>query len=351
VNEFCSQDWGAIEKDVIAQKWGKKVDAKTAMETCFKASWLIDVLHDGIGIPRVGLEKTPTGFNGTKELLDKAKEKGFLDPFQAVDKIDDVEVSWTLGKMVLYAAGQVEPRGSDLPVGFGKNSIDGPPTDFQYAGSHYSPSPIGGTDDDDDWSDTADDFLENAHRKSTSGLFFLLLLIVFLGYIFRKKDRRSRLYSKVNVALRRNRRPGSPRKGGRGFFSGGKLFGRSSGNYERVLEEGDASNEFELRDVDSDENDHSDSSEGSRVARSSGLATPKLNVVNFSDPNYFDTLPLSAGGPGPLNGPNAMDRSGLVVRTESRERLAPSMMLGSGRRSRAGSPTRKSPLMAPLEED
>ncbi len=48
------------------------------------------------------------------------------------------------------------------------------------------------------------------------------------------------------------------------------------------------------------------------------------------------------------------DRAGLVVRTESRERLqaGPNLqMLGAGRRSRAGSPTRmKSPLMTPLEE-
>jgi len=325
------------------------------METCFKASWLINMLHDGIGIPRVGLEKTPTGFNGTKEVLEHAKEKGFLDPFQAVDKIDDTEVSWTLGKMVLYAAGQIEPRGKDLPVGFGKNSISGPPTDFQYAGSRYSPVPVGG-DDEDDWSDTAEDILHKTTKKSTSGVLLLVLILLFIAFLFRKKDRRVRFYSKVGSALRRNRRPGSPRKGSRRLFGGGKLFGRSSSSYERVLEDGEAAYEFELRDVESDENDHSDSSEGSRAARSSGLATPKLNVVNFSDGPYSDALSVNGnnGQVSALNGsgmPNAMDRSGLVVRTESRERLAPGLVLGSGRRSRNGSPTRKSPLMSPLDED
>jgi Golgi apyrase len=40
-----------------------------------------------------------------------------------------------------------------------------------------------------------------------------------------------------------------------------------------------------------------------------------------------------------------------VVRTESRERLVPGVqMLMAGRRSRAGSPTRKSPLVGPLHE-
>jgi len=164
-----------------------------------------------------------------------------------------------------------------------------------------------------------------------------------------------RLFRGFN-ALRRNRRPGSPRKGGRGFFSSSKLFGRNSSNYERVLEDGEAANEFELADADSsDDNEHSDSSEGSRVGRSSGLATPKMNVVNFdSSNNYFDNSQVNnpAVGLGLAHTVGAFDRSGLVVRTESRERLGPNLsMLGAGRRSRAGSPTRmKSPLMAPLEE-
>jgi len=356
VDEFCSQDWAAIENGVEAQKWGKKVDSKTAMEVCFKASWLINVLHEGIGIPRVGLEKTPTSHNSTKEVLEHAKEKGFLDPFQAVDKIDDTEVSWTLGKMVLYASGQVKPEDGDLPVGFGSNVAVGTSADFQYAGSNWSPA-IGGDDDnDDDWGDAADDLLEKAHTKSASGMLIFILVLFFVGYLLRKRERRLRVYGKLNALLRGHRHPGSPRKGGRSFFSPGKLFGRSSGHYERVLEEGMGADEFELHDVDSDDNDHSDSSEGSRAARSSGLATPKLNV-GFSEGTYFDTMPGNNGfAPGTNLGglgiPNAMDRSGLMVRTESRERLAPPGGMSGGRRSRNGSPTRvKSPLMSPLEED
>ncbi len=95
---------------------------------------------------------------------------------------------------------------------------------------------------------------------------------------------------------------------------------------------------FELGDVDTDDNEHSDSSEGSRFGRSSGLATPNVTVEMFD--------PAMSG--------SALDRSGLVVRTESRERLVPAnlQMLNAGRRSRASSPTRmKSPLMSPLQED
>ncbi|KAK4939953.1 Golgi apyrase, partial [Elasticomyces elasticus] len=157
VSEFCSQDWKTIQKGVAGHEWGKKVDETTAVEVCFKASWLINMLHEGIGIPRVGIEKLPkpgeTGYkNGTKEVLDHAKAKGFLDPFQAVDKIDGTEVSWTLGKMVLYAASQVPPAIDDasLAVGFGSNTPGiKTPADFQYAGGKNRPLPNDLTDDTD----------------------------------------------------------------------------------------------------------------------------------------------------------------------------------------------------------
>jgi len=110
-----------------------------------------------------------------------------------------------------------------------------------------------------------------------------------------------------------------------------------------------AANEFELADVDSDSEDHSDSSERSRLGRSSGLATPKISVAAFESNSFYSDTPVQGVGLGLNNFPNAMTRSGLIVRTESRERL---QNLGAGRRSRTGSPTRimKSPLMTPLEE-
>lgn len=346
VKDFCSEEWHDIEEGVADKKWGKKVDAKTAQEVCFKASWLINVLHDGIGIPRTGVDKNPgPGYNGTREIAPHRKDRGFLDPFQAVHKIEGMEVSWTLGKMVLYASGQIPPAAPDAgPVGFGTNLIH---TDFQEAGSHADPAPV---DEADSWSDAVEEISEQAHARSMSVFLFFLLVLVGMGYFFRKRDRRTRLYRSFQ---RRHRRPGSPRKSGRGFFSAGKIWGsrHSTAHYDRVLEDGEAAAEFELGDVDSaDDNDHSDSSgsNGSRLGRTSGLATPKMAVMNFDLNHYFETPPApEVGGVG-----KAFDRAGLVVRTESRERLVPTLqMLGAGRRSRAGSPTRKSPLMMPLGED
>lgn len=327
VDDFCTKDWDTIMDSSIDARKKKKDHSKDAQEACFKASWLINVLHDGIGIPRLGLEHTPHA-NASKGALEHAKEKGFLDPFQAVDKIDGIEVSWTLGKMVLYAAGQIPPKNEDkLPVGFGSN-LDGVPPDFNFAGSSWHKN----DDDDDDWGDTVEDLVDHAKPSGASSFLLFVVVLVLIGYLFRRKERRTRFVSKFNSLIGRSRKNGKPGRGLSGLTS--KLFGRHSGQYERVLEEGDAS-QFELGDIDSDDTEHSDGSEGSRFGRSSGLATPKLTLERFDSGS-------------------ALDRAGLVVRTESRERLVPTnlSMSNAGRRSRAGSPTRlKSPLMTPLEED
>ncbi|KAI2641204.1 nucleoside phosphatase family-domain-containing protein [Xylaria nigripes] len=329
VMDYCSQPWEELESGIDARRTDP---FKEAQEACFKASWIINVLHEGIGIPRVGIESTP-GINASKAIGEAAKEKGFLHAFQAADEIGDVEISWTLGKMLLYAAGQIPPQDDNLlPVGFGSNT-KGIPVDFQHAGSTYNSSWIG---DDGGWSDTAEDLMDHARAKSASGFFiFILLLIAFLWF-FRKRDRRMRLYSRINHVLRRHRRPGSPRKSGGGLSAlRSKLFGQVPHHYERVVEEGGA-DRFELGDASSDD-DHSESSSGSRYGHSFGAGTPKLNVESFDD--LKKAVPSSA-----------IDRSGLVVRTESRERLMPHM-LHAGRRSRTTSPTRlKSPQLSPLAE-
>ncbi|KPM40062.1 hypothetical protein AK830_g6473 [Neonectria ditissima] len=322
VKEFCSQDWDDIEDDLDLEKRKKSPEEKAeeARQACFKASWLINMLYDGIGIPRVGLEGGP-GSNATKD--DPDHDKGFADPFRPMDKIEGVELSWTLGKMVLYAAGQVPPSGDGLPVGFGSNVESGTPEDFELAGSSPIP-PSPDHDDDDD----LDDILKKP-SGSTSGLFAFIFVLLVLAYVFRNPERRRKLLS----FARRRRRSGSGRRPGRGFSLANKLFRRNTPTYERVMEEGDLS-DFELGDVDSDEDEHSDSSEGSRLGRASGLATPKFTA-------RVDELRPP---------PSAMDRAGLVVRTESRERLSPSLLY-AGRRSRNASPTRaKSPFMTPLAE-
>lgn len=319
VKEFCGKDWSSIEDGLTKRKKSQEAKLTDAREACFKASWLINMLYSGIGVPRVGIEHTPpSGIDTNKDAIEDAKENGFLDPFQPVDKVDGIEVSWTLGKMVLYAAGQIQPRGSDSPVGFGSNIGSGTPKDFELAGS--TPLLPGREDDDDD--DDDDSILKPSH--STSGLFFFIILLIVIGYLLRKPDRRRRIMS----SIRGYRKPGNGKRY-RSLSFMDRIFGRNAPSYDRVMEEGDAP-EFELGDMESEDNEQSDSSESSRH----GQVAPRFNIDRADD----------------MKPPSAIDRAGMVVRTESCERLGPSpQMLNAGRRSRAGSPTRKSPLMTPIQ--
>ena len=351
VKEFCSQDWKTISKGVEDKQWGKKVDETTALEVCFKASWLINMLHDGIGIPREGIEPTKPAdgnhTNGTKAILDGAKSKGFVDPFKAVDKIDDTEVSWTLGRMVLYAASQMPPKDEASAVGFGSN-IPGTvlPKDFQYGGGDFDPLP------DDlvekpDWHDT---LFTGSSKRRVPGILLFLLILVFAAFLLCGRDRRNSIYNRLRSLFGREPyhtvRSGKKRKG---------LFGSNrGGSYERVLDGADA-DELELGEVLEDSDDDMDispvNSLNLRAGLTSGLATPKLGFESptlHSSPkakskSYFDNIPPSQAIP-PVS---AFERGGLSARNESRERLAP--MIGqnaSGSRSRHSSPTRRSPLPA-----
>ncbi|PHH72371.1 hypothetical protein CDD82_6021 [Ophiocordyceps australis] len=328
VMEYCNRDWSSIESNLKKRKKTQEERAKDARQACFKASWLINMLHDGIGIPRVSLEGVPQpGINTTNEAIAKGQDGGFLDHFQPVDKINGIEVSWTLGKMALYAAGQIPPQESSqsLDVGFGSNVPSGIPSDFEHAGS----SPLFTNEESQD--DESTSF--TASGPSVYSLLIFGLLMLLVAHLLRKPERRRQFLGMFG----RQRRFGGSRKNRRrrAPWLMDKIFGRSHAPYERLTEEGETG-DVELGRFDAELGDVLDSSGSSGPPSPTRLPTPKLNV-EVSD----------HAGP-----PSVMDRKGLAVRTESRERLAPTLqMLNAGRRSRTGSPIRlKSPQMTTLRD-
>ena len=348
VEEFCTKDWKALQDGIKKHEWGNKVDESKAIEVCFKSSWLISILHDGIGIPRVGIEKTPDSpHNGTKEVLGNAQSKGFTDSFQAVDKIADTEVSWTLGKMVIYASSQIPSKDEGLPVGFGRN-VPGLPDDFEHGALAQTKSTNTTQQASKGWHDAL--FDGDTPRRVPGFLLFVLIICVAV-FLLCGREGRQRVYNKIGLGS--SRRPGSPKK--RGLFGGKVPFFRSSsshGAYERVVEDGMAAGEFELDPVEGDEdNNHSDSStgSGSRAGRASGLATPRIQEAGGQD--FYEQSNSSHGvGLGIIG--SAMDRSGITGRTDSRDKLVGMSGPVVGRRSRRGSPTRLKPsTMKSLAED
>ena len=128
-SKFCARQWsgivkqheqsrqqhrlggdGEVEKDgrvVDIGRWGDQVELSRLEMQCFKAAWIANVLHEGIGMPRIvdpGGNLSTDGDNVAKQ----AENKGLGRPsFQSVDTVGDIAISWTLGKMVLEASKQV----------------------------------------------------------------------------------------------------------------------------------------------------------------------------------------------------------------------------------------------------
>lgn len=130
-SDFCSNTWNEILRDheeflrryrlggdgelveggrvTEAGKWGHKVEISRLQMQCFKAAWIVNVLHEGIKMPRIVDPGGNSSTDGDKVVTQAAK-KGLGRPtFQSMDTVGDIAISWTLGKMVLEASKEVPP--------------------------------------------------------------------------------------------------------------------------------------------------------------------------------------------------------------------------------------------------
>ncbi|KAF8643774.1 hypothetical protein AX16_008793 [Volvariella volvacea WC 439] len=128
---FCARDWEDIMKQherdrdhhrlggdgelvqdgkvVKTGVWGPNVERSRLEMQCFKAAWIVNVLHEGLGLPRIVDPGGNVTTNGD-EVEAQAKKKGLGKPtFQSMDTINDIAITWTLGKMVLEASKEVPP--------------------------------------------------------------------------------------------------------------------------------------------------------------------------------------------------------------------------------------------------
>jgi Golgi apyrase len=102
-------------------QWGRNVELKRLEMQCFKAAWIVNVLHEGIGIPRiVDPDGNSTTHNAGTAASAKAEDKGLgqsstppgkkpSPTFQSMDSVNDTAISWTLGKMVIEACKDIPP--------------------------------------------------------------------------------------------------------------------------------------------------------------------------------------------------------------------------------------------------
>ncbi|KAJ2661751.1 Golgi apyrase [Coemansia sp. RSA 1199] len=88
--EFCSVPWSEARKQV-ADRNDVVAVARLQMQ-CFKAAWLVNVLHSGFRVPRDS------------------------SPFQSVHNVGETEVSWTLGALLVRVSQQISPSAQSKSV-------------------------------------------------------------------------------------------------------------------------------------------------------------------------------------------------------------------------------------------
>ncbi|CEP60382.1 apyrase LALA0_S01e09472g [Lachancea lanzarotensis] len=120
VKQFCETDWGEVEELSKTGRF-KDLSPKLLLDSCFKANWILSVLHEGFEMPRVGIE-LPS--NDDDEDVDKAEVVAAAAAFQSTDSVNGYELSWTLGKIVLYVSALVADGQSGLPVGIRPSTND-----------------------------------------------------------------------------------------------------------------------------------------------------------------------------------------------------------------------------------
>ncbi|KAL0946458.1 hypothetical protein HGRIS_012680 [Hohenbuehelia grisea] len=211
-SRFCSREWNNIVHEheqsrkqqppsgdgevtspdgqvVAVGKWGKDVELSRLEMQCFKAAWVANVLHDGIGMPRI----VDPGGNGTThgdDVAAQAARKGLGRPtFQSVNTVGDIAISWTLGKMVLEASKEVPARSKAT-----RPLVD-PVDDAPNADSPLKP--IRPFFNIDAFEDRISQHLPSSLHRDTLGFSPLLFLIyttfvvfaVLLGYRLRRQVR------------------------------------------------------------------------------------------------------------------------------------------------------------------
>ncbi|CEI86706.1 hypothetical protein RMCBS344292_01137 [Rhizopus microsporus] len=106
--QYCSKDWNAVieeHKDV------SQMELNRYQMQCFKSAWIVNVLHEGIQIPRINNPSGHLNLTEDEQLLEQVKQsvesKNWHPLFQSIDTINDIQVSWTLGAMLLHVANQI----------------------------------------------------------------------------------------------------------------------------------------------------------------------------------------------------------------------------------------------------
>lgn len=169
VKEFCENNWDTILQNAKKGDYSNLDPDKFLKDACFKASWVMNILHEGFELPRIGFETDSDKQENNQS--DDVTNKHV--PFKSADSVGGEELSWTLGKMLLFASSQIDPSDTKekLLIGIypseisGKSFVPGGTLEKSYQSDY----------DSDDESDS-----------SFGVAFYSLIVFCFFGYLLFK---------------------------------------------------------------------------------------------------------------------------------------------------------------------
>ncbi|KAF1800495.1 nucleoside phosphatase family-domain-containing protein [Mucor lusitanicus] len=192
--DYCGKDWSHVLED--NKELGAAELHRYQMQ-CFKSAWIVNVLHEGIEIPRI---KNPSGHQNLtedRELLEQTIEsvdaKNWNPPFQSIDTINDIQVSWTLGAMLLHVASKIPLI--DHQDGFLGHSTDDEGAHEIADGVSQNPNPSGSHNEENT------SFLDDVRSRSKPTAFNIaafLFAILFIAWLLMRCIQKRRV-SRNNV--------------------------------------------------------------------------------------------------------------------------------------------------------
>ncbi|KAG0668653.1 Golgi apyrase [Maudiozyma exigua] len=151
VKTFCNTDWEIIEQNNKDGKYNS-IPEEYLKDACFKSNWIINILHEGFELP----EKDTSRLDTSKGVYD-------YPMFQSLDKVLDIDLSWTLGRILLYASGMVPVVKNAKRVGIAPSSRSAKEFDKVFISGLIG--------------------YENQAYSSSGGLYKLLLIFIIVGII------------------------------------------------------------------------------------------------------------------------------------------------------------------------
>lgn len=321
VAAYCGMPWDKLKKQTGPNGAFEGIDQEKLKTACFKATWVISVLHSGFNIPidehgkilEIEQSSTPSYFKSKTDPTPSSKIESkshynadnqtsinerrslddFLSPFQSAARVGDTELTWMLGRALLYASSQVPPA-TDSTSDVGYLPADTTTKHYVLGGELDGVVPgIASSASGSQSSKHQESSFEHGLLKFFSSIIIFAMIgyaLMYAFYAIRHKRHMPWLVTKlriVSVPMALSRAVVSVKRlvfgESRATNRSRGRFRWSSGGYQRVLEEGGFI-----------ESSHSlDSLDGPNTTLSTLNSGPSFPVPEFSVENApFSSSPL-----------------------------------------------------------